>query len=114
MTEVFLPENSKLLDVVPHAFEHEGYIIEIQKTIFGGRRVCIREGDDPGMFYLANWCAGAEQEHCQKLVGLAIALIEREMPKFPAESRIKPYFNDPDFCEKMERVGSKPFLFQFK
>lgn len=114
MKEVFLPINAEIRHVVPHAFEHEGYIVEIQKTVFGGRRVCIRECDDPGMFYLANWCAGAEQEHCQKLVGLAIALIEKGMPNFPAQSRIKPYFNDTDFCEKMERVGSKPFPFQFK
>ena len=97
--------------VIHYAFEHGGYIIEVCITIFHGRRICIREADDPNMFYLVNWCAGQQPEHCKNLVGLARGLIDAGMPKFPFQSNVKPYFNDPDFCEQMKRIPFEYYEF---
>lgn len=98
--------------LVPHVFKHEGYYIEVVLTIFGGRRICIREADDPNMFYLVNWCAGDTPEHCKILVGLAKGLIDAGMPNFPFQSRVKPYFNDAEFCSIMKKITFEPYEFQ--
>lgn len=113
MREVFLPENAKIRQVVNHTFEFGDYYIEIVKTIFGGRRICVRERDDSGMNYLVNWCAGSEQVHAQNLVGLAQKWIDADCPKFPFSSEPKPYFKDPNFCDKMNKLGFEPYLFTF-
>ena len=114
LKEVFPPETEPVRHIIPHTFEHCDYIIEVVWTVFGSRRVCIRESDDPAVSYIANWCAGPVEEDCQKLLGLAKNWIEKGTPKFPFQSDPKPYFKDPDFCQKMDALGFEPFHFELR
>lgn len=111
MKEIFLEEN--INTPIVHCFEYgDGYLIEIQKTIFGGRRITIREKD--ASYYMVNWCAGKEQEDCQKLVGLAQSVIDQDFPKVQFASEPKPYYNDESFIKRMDEIGFTKFKFQFK
>lgn len=110
MQEVFLIENENTSII--HSFDYKDYYIEVIETIFGGRRITIREKDS--LFYLHNFCAGKEIEHCKILVGLAKSLIEKDFPKFPFCSEPKPYFKDKNFVKKMNEIGFEIFNFEVK
>lgn len=88
------------------AFECNGYWIETQTTIYKGRRVTIREPN--AMYFQANWCAGKKQEDLNKLLGLAKAVVEQDL-RYPFYSKIKPYFNDPEFLEWMNGIAFEPY-----
>jgi hypothetical protein len=90
-----------------HRFELDGYYIEVFMTIFGGRRITIREKDDYG--YLVNWCAGKNIEDAETLVGFAKSVIEQDFPKVKFCSDPKPYFNDLSFVSRMKEIGFTPF-----
>ena len=80
---------------------HEDTYIEVTETIFRGKRVCIRPVNS--YYYLANWCAGAEEFHKDRLIAAAKYVIENEL-EYPFCSKIKPYFNDPEFLEWVESI----------
>lgn len=110
MTPRILPENVATNGVVSHCWELLGHYIEIQNTIFGGRRITIREiGDE---FLKANWRAGSSEIHARTLLGLAKHCIENEID-YPFQSRVKPYFNDIGFLRFVDSYYFEPFHADF-
>lgn len=89
-------------------WHYKGYEVFITQTVFGSRRICVGEIGDMSLTF--NWCAGPDDGHARGLLGLAKSVIDLDMPKFPASSRVKPYHNDPDFVAKMAEVGYEPMF----
>lgn len=84
----------------PYAFFHKEseMIIEVVQVAFG-YRVTLRGLGDGGLE--ANWCAGKEYENILFLLEcMAGYVLQDKRPPF--QSRIKPYFRDPDFIKEIE------------
>ncbi len=112
LIEIWPQENEGQENCILHCFEFRGYYIEILPTIFGGRRVAIREkGED---WYYCNWCAGDNPVHLFMLVGFAKSVIEKDFPKTKFASSPKPYYKDSEFTERMQEIGFEPLIFNSK
>lgn len=81
------------------AYQIGNYEIDCGLTIFAATRVRVRElSDDTG--YFIEWCAGDKESDILRLINVAIELIEMgEITRAPSSNKIKPYYNDPSFCE---------------
>ncbi len=106
MLEIPLSKEETEVSIL-HKFELDGYYIEVFMTIFGGRRIAIREIDS--LCYLVNWCAGKEIDDAEILVGFAKSVVEQDFPKVKFCSDPKPYFNDLSFVSRMKEIGFTPF-----
>jgi len=111
MKPISNPNAGLSIPAIEFAWEYGAYTIEVLRTIFGGRRVAIREtGSD---FYDCNWCAGDSLEHAGILVGLAQAIIDQNArPQFC--SKRKPYFLDDDFKAWMNTIKFTPYVLEKK
>lgn len=109
MKQVYLYEDMPdIRQTITHSWEYLGKYIEVQLTIYKGRRITVR---DIGSLDLdRNWCAGNLPHHAFVLVGLAKMMIEQDL-NIPFQSRIKPYFNDKDFSKKVLNFNPEPFKF---
>lgn len=103
---IFPVENESFQDTVPACFDFGDYVVEIHMTIYRGRRVVIRERG--AMWFMANWCAGPDMAHCERLMGLAFYVLEHEI-KYPPDSKVKPYHLDNEFTSWMESLDFKSF-----
>lgn len=101
-------QTPEIQQVITHTWEYLGKYIEVQLTIYRGRRITVRDIDSD--FFDCNWCAGNLPEHAFKLVGLAKLMVEQDLD-LPFSSRIKPYFNDADFSKKVLNLSPEPFIF---
>lgn len=74
---------------------NEEKVISIYPALFG-YRVTLREA---GSYQFdANWCAGHEYKHIRLLLNaMANYVLADVIPPF--SSKVKPYFDDPEFCK---------------
>lgn len=69
-------------------------------TIFGYR---VRAGYVGSPYIHLDWCAGGDQNQVERLYSILYAILnnraqENVFAKLPPCSKIKPYYNDSDFC----------------
>ena len=106
MKQVFPPENEPWPSIT-HCYEWHGYYIEVQMTIFGGRRITARETGSED--YEFNWCAGDNPAHAAVLIGLAQKVLSDGI-KAPFQSKRKPYFKCNEFLEFLYKCAPfKPY-----
>ena len=80
----------------------------VYRVIFGYR---VRAGFVGEMSVVLDWCAGSEIAVLAMLYALCQTILEsREANRscfegVPSVSRVKPFFNDPDFTEKLTKIG---------
>lgn len=85
---------------ISESYQINDHVIEINCTVFKQYRVCIREVDS--VYYITNWCAGPDENHVQILMKVSALAISRGLvDQLKHSSRIKPYFNDPDFVKHL-------------
>jgi len=81
--------------------------IGLYPVMFGVR---VRAGFVGSHYSHLDWCAGASPEHIQSLYKIAVTILEaRSEDRFcfngiPGVSRVKPYFNDPEFLKEIAKL----------
>ena len=76
--------------------------IELWLTIFGGIRITLLT--KCGLSYHLNWCAGPKLSDVNYLLSKVMPAYESGRIIF--DSKIKPYFNDPEFCSYLEELDT--------
>lgn len=80
------------------------WYFDINKTIFLGYRVCLKDGKD-SLYYVLNYCCGKNLELAYKLIKFIKGLTDAEIDCLPEQSDIKPLYNDPKFLQKLQKLG---------
>lgn len=79
------------------------FVFDIQITIFGGYRLCLREKDS--LTYITNWCLGKDVLELKRMVFWVKSIDITTLDKLPFCSNVKPLANDKDFLEKLKELG---------
>lgn len=82
------------------------YYFDIQTTLFGGLRLCLKESKDSS-FYLLNWCCGKDMDLLESLLEFIQTLSDEQIDKLPFCSQIKPLYDDSHFKDKLSKFGYK-------
>lgn len=101
-------ENSPEELIFDRLISEDGKIfMGVHVVIFGYR---VRAGYVGSMHYEMDWCGGADQHQVEMLYSLAKNILENKgnFIGVPDRSKIKPFFNDPDFVTELTSLVSQP------
>lgn len=111
-----LKEMSFIAAIDPTSGLLHSYIDHRKKIIVGLCAVLpgyrIRAGELGAMWYQIDWCCAANQEKRTVLFSLLINYLEEggDLYALPRMSRIKPYYYDFQFVQKLSILFKNPFL----